>query len=72
MYHFMIDNFKIINEHGIVNYNDKTICIFKKHKGKLSFTDSSIITTMKEFKINNLVSFDKEFKKVDEINLIGL
>lgn len=72
MYHFMIDNFKIINEHEIVNFNEKSINIFEKFQGKLSFTDSAIIVTMLEYNIDNLVSFDKEFGKEDRINVIGI
>lgn len=72
MYHYMNDNFKILNEHEIVNYNEKTIHIFEKFKGKLSFTDSAIIVTMVENGIENLVSFDKEFKREDCITVIGV
>ena len=46
--------------------------IYEKFDTKLSYTDSSIIYIMKEEGINNLISFDKEFKRVEGINLIGL
>ena len=46
--------------------------IYEKYDTKLSYTDSSIIYIMKEEGINNLISFDKEFKRVEGINLIGL
>ena len=72
MYHFMIDNLKILNEHEIVNYNEKTIQMFEKFKGNLSFTDSAIIVTMFEYSIENLVSFDKQFGKEKRINVIGI
>ena len=41
-------------------------------KTKLSFTDSSIILTMKKSNITDLVSFNQQFKNFNEINLIGL
>ena len=41
-------------------------------KTKLSFTNSSIILTMQESNITDLVSFNQQFKNFNEINLIGL
>lgn len=70
VYYIIIDNFKIINEYSILNYNAKTMDLFKKHEGKLSFTDSGIITTMKENNINDLLTFDTQFKKENSINVI--
>ena len=72
VYHYMVDNFKIINEYEIPNYNDKTIQIFKKYEGILSFTDSAIIVLMLEMGINNLLSFDYGFKREGRINVIGI
>ena len=77
IYYGLIDNFEILNEYDIINYTSKTFDIFKRvvgsnsKKTKLSFTDSSIILTMKESNITDLVSFDQQFKHFDEINLIG-
>lgn len=76
-YYGLIDSFEILNEYNIVNYTSKTFDIFKRvvgpnsKKTKLSFTDSSIILTMKESNITELISFDQQFKHFDEINLIG-
>lgn len=70
VYYILIDNFKILNENNIVNYNAKTMDLFKKHKGKLSFTDAGIITTMKENNISDLLTFDSQFKKENSINII--
>lgn len=76
LYYNIIDSFELLNEYDISNYNSENFNIFEKYvwenskKTKLSFTDSSIILTMKEYNIPNLVSFDKEFKKVKGINLI--
>lgn len=78
IYYNMIDTFEIFNEYGIFNYNFETFKIFESNAGlnsnktKLSFTDSSIILSMFELDITNLVSFDKEFEKVNGINVIGL
>ena len=74
----LIDSFEILNEYIIFNYTAKTFDIFKKNAGsnsnktKLSFTDSSIILTMQESDITDLVSFDQQFENFTEINLIGL
>lgn len=76
-YYGLIDSFEILNEYNIFNYTSKTFDIFKKiigpnsRKTKLSFTDSSIILTMQESNITDLVSFDQQFKNFNEINLIG-
>lgn len=76
LYYNLIDSFEVLNEYSILNYTSENFKVFEKYvginsnKSKLSFTDSSIILTMNEFNISNLVSFDNEFKKVKEINLI--
>lgn len=72
LYNFMMDNFKIINEHEIPNYNTKTIKIFKKFNGKLSYTDSSMIVTVLEYNIDFLVTFDKQFKREERITVLGI
>lgn len=78
IYYSLIDSFEILNEYTIFNYTAKTFDIFKRisgansKKAKLSFTDSSIIITMRESNIADLVSFDQQFKNFNEIKLIGL
>lgn len=78
IYYGLIDSFEIVNEYNIPNYTSKTFNIFNKivgknsKKTKLSFTDSSIILTMQESNINEIISFDQQFKYFDEIKLIGL
>ena len=37
---------------------------------KLSFTDCSIIALMKNRNINNIATFDEEFKKIKELSII--
>ena len=77
IYYGLVDSFEILNEYNIVNYTAGTFNIFKKivgpnsKKTKLSFTDSSIILTMQESNITDLVSFDQQFENFDDINLIG-
>ena len=78
IYYNLIDSFELLNEYDILNYNSENFKIFEKYVGidsnktKLSFTDSSIILTMKEFNIYSLVSFDKEFKRVKGIHQLGV
>lgn len=72
LYNFMMDNFKIINEHEIPNYNTKTIKVFKKFNGKLSYTDSSMIVSVLEHNIDYLVTFDNEFKREERITVLGI
>jgi len=70
VYYILNDNFTILNEYNINNFNAKTLMLFNKHNGKLSFTDAGIITTMLENNIENLLTFDKQFQKENEINVI--
>ncbi len=72
VYHYMVDNFKIINEYEIPNYTEKTIRIFEKYEGHLSFTDSAIIVLMLEMGIKELLSFDHEFRREGRIKVIGI
>ena len=76
IFYGLIDTFTILNEYDISNYNNKNFEMIEEFVGinskrtKLSFTDSSIILTMKEYDISNIISFDDEFKRMDDINLI--
>ena len=69
-YDLINDIFHVINEYEIKDFNSTTMLIYEKHGTKLSFTDCSIIVDMHYHKIENLLSFDKEFKKAEGINLI--
>lgn len=64
--------FNIVNEYDLVDFNSNVMLLYEAYNTKLSFTDSSIIYIMEEEGIDNLLSFDNEFKKVDSIKLIGL
>lgn len=72
VYHYMVDNFKIVNDYEVANYNEKIIQIFAKYEGNLSFTDSAIIVLMLELGIDELLSFDHGFKREGRINVIGI
>lgn len=69
-YELVNDNFNILNEYEINNFNDKVLDVYRLTNTKLSFTDSSIIILMQEYGIEKLVSFDKEFKRIKNINWI--
>ena len=63
--------FDVIDEYESKDFNYNTMIIYETYNTKLSFTDSSIIEVMRKNNIINLVSFDKEFKRVKNINLIS-
>ena len=69
-YETIKDNCTVINEYNTPNFNEKVVKTYKKYDTYLSFTDSSIVEVMKENNINKLVSFDKYFDNVDEIERI--
>ena len=71
-YDLLISVFNIVDEYDLVDFNSNVMLLYEAYNTKLSFTDSSIIYIMKEEGIDNLLSFDNEFKKVDSIKLIGL
>lgn len=71
VYNLLNSTFNVVDICSIKNFNDKTMIYYEKYDTKLSFTDCSIITSMLSENINNLVSFDDEFKKVEGINLIN-
>lgn len=70
-YNLLNSIFNIVDICSIKNFNDKTMIYYEKFNTKLSFTDCSIITSMLSENIENLVSFDDGFRKVDMINLIN-
>lgn len=69
-FHVFNENCTVINEYDIENFNLNVLLAYSKYNTKLSFTDSSIITVMKENNIQNLVSFDKYFDRVNNIRRI--
>lgn len=75
VYRFLKDNFTIINEYECFDFNDRVMARYNKMNSpnhqKLGFTDSSIIETAKLFNIDSIVTFDKEFEKNDEVDIIS-
>ncbi len=66
----LYDIFIVLDEYDDKDLNYNTMLIYEKYNAKLSFTDSSIIVNMHNEGIDNLISFDEEFKRVEGINLI--
>ena len=72
VYEVIKENCIVLNEFNIYDFMDNTKDLYKKYNEqniKLSFTDCSILETMNEHNIVDLASFDKNFKKIDGINL---
>ena len=51
--------------------SQKVIDTYSNYNTKLSFTDAAVLEIMAEHNIPNLVTFDKEFKRCKEINIIN-
>ncbi len=74
-YNYMKDNFTIIDESDINMCNDNVFAIFEKYnknKFRLGFIDCSQVVIYEYCGLNYVVSFDKEFKQFEEINLFDL
>lgn len=74
-YHFLKDNLIILDESEINNYNDNVFEIFKKYNSKsfkVSFIDCSIVLLSKYFNLDYIVTYDKNFKLFNDINLLEL
>lgn len=60
----------VVNEYNDSKFNYKIIEQYQKFNAQLSFTDSSILLVMKKYNITKLLSFDKKFKRVRDIEVI--
>ena len=69
-FNLLYDIFHLIDEYENKDFNSYVMLVYEKFNAKLSFTDSSVIVNMHNEGIENLLSFDKEFKRVKDINLI--
>jgi len=69
-FNLLYDIFYLIDEYENKDFNSFVMLVYEKFNAKLSFTDSSVIVNMHNEGIENLLSFDKEFKRVKDINLI--
>ena len=74
-YRFLKDNFTIINEYDCFDFNDRVMARYNKmnnsNKQNIGFTDSSIIETAKLFELDGIVTFDKEFQRNHEVDIIS-
>ena len=73
-YRLIKDNFIIINEYEINDFNDKVMATYNKlnkKKQKIGFTDCSIIETAKLYNLDAIVTFDKGFKNNGIIEIIS-
>lgn len=69
-YNYLKDTCIIFNEHNIPDINDKIIRTYLKFNCDLSYTDSTIIESMRELGIKKVLTFDKDFDKVEGIERI--
>ena len=73
-YRLIKDNFIIINEYEIIDFNDRVIRIYNKlnkNKQKIGFTDCAIIETAKFYNLDAIVTFDKGFKNNGIVEIIN-
>ena len=74
-YYFMIDNFNLINEYETPNFNAQVMNLLEKYNKNtfhLSFIDCSLILLSNEYRLDYLLTFDKWFNKVEEIEIYSL
>lgn len=74
-FYFMKDNFTVLNEYEIPNYNDKVFKIFRKYntdKFNVGFIDCSIVILSDFFQLDQVATFDKNFKLFTEITLYDM
>lgn len=65
VYGYIHDNYTVFNEDK--SLYDKSMSSFLKYNATLSLTDCVSVEIMKELEINEIVSFDSDFDKVDGI-----
>lgn len=70
------DNFTILNEYHIPNFNLKVMTTYVEKnindKQKVGFTDSSIIEIIKFYRLDRLVTFDKNLAKNSPVSVIDV
>ncbi len=75
VYRLMKDNFIIINEYEIFDFNDKVMSKYNnmnsEKKQKAGFTDCSIIEVARLYGLDAIVTFDKAFEKKGDIEIIS-
>lgn len=73
-YNYLKDNFTLLNETDIGNYNDDVFMLFQKYNQnnlKVSFIDCSLVLVSKVNGLDGIVSFDKGFGLFNDINWIN-
>lgn len=71
-----MDLYNIILEMFDVEYlspvdNEKAMDLFLHYDSSINYSDCTILTTMFQNNINRIVSFDRDFEKIEMINLIN-
>lgn len=76
IYLMIKDNFTILQEYNIPNFNSKVMATYqeknKNNKQKVGFTDSSIIEVIKYYHLDELVTFDKKLAKNSPVQVINI
>ena len=74
-YLYLNDNFIIINEYDIEDYNDKVFNVFQKYNlntFKVSYVDCSSVVISNYYNIDVVLTLDNGFKLFNEIDLFEL
>ena len=75
VYRLMKDNFIIINEYEVFDFNDKVMSRYNNMNDsgnqRIGFTDCSIIEVAKLYDLDAVVTFDKAFEENGDIEIIG-
>ena len=70
------DNFTILQEYNIPNFNSKVMATYqeknKNNKQKVGFTDSSIIEVINHYHLDELITFDKKLAKNSPVKVINI
>lgn len=72
---YLHDNFIILNEYSITDYNNKVFSLFQKYNKnafKVSFIDCSEVNIVNHYNIDYIVSLNEDFKLFEGINLLNL
>ncbi len=68
LFHYFEDSCRVV--HIDKDLLTESVDVFRKYDGTLSLADASSIVIMKNMKISEIVSFDSDFDKVDNLNRI--
>lgn len=75
VYRLMKDNFIIINEYEVFDFNDKVMSRYNNmndsRNQRIGFTDCSIIEVAKLYDLDAVVTFDKAFEENGDIEIIS-